>query len=213
MGTLLEQAWSRCFADLEVSEPPRCALDELRQRYSEPHRAYHTLQHLEECFGWFAQMRPLAHAKGEVALALLYHDAIYDTHAQDNEQRSADLAISVLSEYTTADQAMHDRVESLILVTRHAALPQSQDEQLLVDIDLAILGATPERFDEYERQVRHEYAWVDDVAFRAGRSKILQQFLARKTIYTTPTFKAQLETTARNNLKRSLATLACLAPR
>jgi predicted metal-dependent HD superfamily phosphohydrolase len=208
MQSGLEQAWERCFLDLDGSRPPPWVFDELKVRYSEQHRAYHTLQHLDECFGWFEQVQLLAYAKGEVAFALFYHDAIYDTRASDNERRSAELALSVLTEHTAADSRSCDRIESLILATRHAAQPRSQDERLLADIDLAILGSAPKRFDQYERQIRQEYGWVEDEVFRAERSRLLRQFLNRTTLYDTAFFREKLEEQARLNLARSLDDLA-----
>jgi predicted metal-dependent HD superfamily phosphohydrolase len=80
--------------------------------------------------------------------------------------------------------------------------------QLLVDIDLSILGAAPERFDEYETQVRAEYRWVPDFMFKPKRREILGEFLARDRIYATPVLRAQLEAHARMNLARSIARLA-----
>jgi predicted metal-dependent HD superfamily phosphohydrolase len=138
---------------------------------------------------------------------LLYHDAIYDTRASDNEQRSAELALSVIDEYCVVDSLVGDRIESLILATRHSAMPNSQDEQLLVDIDLSILGASQQRFDEYEQQVRREYAWVEDAMFRRERGRILHQFLERPALYGTSFFRDRLEDRARANLQRSLAQL------
>ncbi len=174
---MLDAAWHRCFEDMGGTRPPPSVFAQLQARYSEPQRAYHTLQHLEACFGWFAQARGLTRDPGAVAFALFYHDAIYDTHAADNEARSAQLATQVLSEYVRANDTTADAVTGLILATKHDAVPQDADAQVLVDIDLAILGAAPARFDEYERQVRQEYAWVEAAAFRAGRSRILRHFL------------------------------------
>ena len=158
--TDLFRHWTQCFADLDVAQPPACAFDELTQRYSEPHRAYHALQHLEECFAWYESARSLARAPGEVAFALFYHDAIYDTRAKDNEERSAELAAAVLEEYCGAGRALVGSITGLILATLHDAIPASGDMRVLVDIDLSILGAPADRFDEYERQIRFEYSWV-----------------------------------------------------
>jgi predicted metal-dependent HD superfamily phosphohydrolase len=80
-------------------------------------------------------------------------------------------------------------------------------KRLLVDIDLSILGATPERFDEYEVQVRQEYAWVPGPLFRRKRGEILQAFLVRPSIYSMPWFRQRLEAQARSNLQRSVARL------
>jgi predicted metal-dependent HD superfamily phosphohydrolase len=203
---LLETAWAQCFEDIGGSQPPPCTFEELQARYSEPHRAYHTLQHLEECFGWFAQVRPQFRRPGEAAFAIFYHDAIYDTHAHDNEKRSAELANDVISEYVRGD-ADADGVIALIMATTHDASPLDADAQLLVDIDLSILGASSARFGEYELQIRKEYDWVDRIAFRDGRRKVLVHFLDRPAIYSTPFFRGRLEKQARANLRHSVALL------
>jgi predicted metal-dependent HD superfamily phosphohydrolase len=204
---MIEEHWRRCFDDLGGSPPPPCVFEDLQARYCEPGRAYHTRQHLDECFAWFGQARSMMHAPGRIAFALFYHDAIYDTRAADNEARSAALACDVLSEYARANDGDADAVAALILATKHDAVPGGGDAQVLVDIDLSILGAAVPRFDEYERQVRREYHWVEAEAFRTGRARILRQFLDRPAIYNTAFFRARLEAAARDNLARSLRAL------
>jgi predicted metal-dependent HD superfamily phosphohydrolase len=93
------------------------------------------------------------------------------------------------------------------LATKHNAEPTSRDAALLVDVDLAILGAAPERFDEYERQVREEYSWVPGFLFRRKRREILEGFLARPHVYSTDHFLACYEAAARANLVRSIERL------
>jgi predicted metal-dependent HD superfamily phosphohydrolase len=95
-------------------------------------------------------------------------------------------------------------VHALVMATRHTALPVGGDEQLLVDIDLAILGAAPARFAEYEQQIREEYGHVPDGLFRPKRRAILRSFLERPRLYSTPQFHAALEDTARANLQRAI---------
>ena len=99
---------------------------------------------------------------------------------------------------TDAAQRVHD----LIMATRHTAVPSGRDEQLLVDIDLSILGAEGARFDEYEQQIRKEYAYVPGFLFRRKRREILKGFLDRSAIYSTPHFHDMLEARARDNLRR-----------
>lgn len=203
---LLEHWWG-CFAALGLSGSGDPQFADILQRYSEPHRAYHTRQHLEECFQAFEGAHSLAQSPGAVGLALFYHDAIYNTHTHDNEEKSAELARQVLAS-VGADAALQSYIADLILITRHAAMPKAPDQQLIVDIDLSILGAPLERFFEYERQVRQEYSWVDEAIFRSVRSRILQEFLARPSIYSTTIFRDRLERSARENLKRSIGFLA-----
>ncbi len=202
--TAFEQGWHQCFVDLGLERPSQGVFDDLWQRYSEPHRAYHTPQHLEECFGWFGQVRHLTRQPGEVGYALLYHDAIYDPRAHDNEELSAKLALDALGD---ADAERKNLIADLILATRHDAVPSDTASRLVVDIDLSILGTSTERFAAYEEQVRFEYAWVALADFRAGRSRVLQSFLDRPAIYSTPFFVERLEANARANLKASLQKL------
>jgi predicted metal-dependent HD superfamily phosphohydrolase len=203
---LLIEHWRNCFSALRLTTPEPSEFASLLGRYSESHRAYHTPQHLEECFRQFETAGYSARSPGAVGLALFYHDAIYDTHARDNEEKSAELAREMLIR-VEAPAWVLSYIHDLILVTRHAAMPQTTDQQLVVDIDLSILGAPTARFDEYEQQVRQEYSWVDEATFRAVRRKILQDFLARPAIYSRKIFRDRLERTARENLERSIAAL------
>lgn len=203
----LQASWQAMWSGLGASGDGRTLADELALRYSEPWRRYHTLEHLGECLGHFAPVQHLARQPAEVAAALWFHDAVYDIGAADNEERSARWALIAMTEYGV-DAAVADRVAQLVLVTRHTSLPVQPDEQLLVDIDLSILGAPPARFAAYENQIRAEYAIVEERAFKARRRAVLQSFLARPRIYSTDHFYALLENAARANLAGSLAQLA-----
>lgn len=199
--------WNAAWHALGVAGADEALCVELQRRYSEPQRHYHTPQHLGECLAWFEQQKDLAERSGEVALALWFHDAVYDVHAHDNEARSADWARSAMLEHGAPKEAA-ERVYALVMATRHDAVPEGRDAELLIDIDLSILGAERARFDEYERQVHAEYAFVPDEIRRPRRREILQRFLAREAIYTTPRMHALLEARARANLTRSIAAAA-----
>jgi predicted metal-dependent HD superfamily phosphohydrolase len=202
------QRWQETWNRLRLTAPPGL-LAELTARYAEPHRAYHTRQHLEECFAALEPAASLARRLGEVEVALWFHDAVYDTRAHDNEALSADWArTSLLS--AGANRETADRVHALVLATAHRAAPADPDAQLLVDVDLGILGAPEERFVEYERQIREEYAWVPGAVFRERRARVLASFLERPAIYSSAYFASRLEAPARANLRRSLTQLGAL---
>ena len=177
------------------------ARDALVARYSEPWRKYHALQHLEECLIAFDAVAQLAIRPAEVEAALWFHDAVYALQRADNEEQSAQLAQRVLTDAGVPLEVV-SRVVALVLVTRHTAIPQAPDEQLLVDIDLAILGAPEARFAQYESQIRAEYSFVPEALFCEKRSAILRAFLARPCLYNTAHFRGLLEQQARSNLAR-----------
>ena len=179
---------------------------DLTSRYAEPHRKYHTLRHIRECFDKLQELRADADHPEEVDLALWFHDVIYEVRRQDNEARSADWARStVLAAGLSVECA--ERVHALVMATCHDAVPGGNDQQILIDVDLSILGAKPERFDEYEKQIREEYSWVPGIVFRARRRNILREFLKRPAIYSTAKFIAAYEAQARENLNRSIQLL------
>ncbi len=185
----------------------RAAFDDLYTRYTGADRQYHDIHHIDDCLRLFDTAATLASQPDAIELAIWFHDAIYDSHKYDNEASSASLADSALMELGVPP-ATRQSVCELILATQHNAPPADPDAALLVDIDLSILGQPAPKFDAYEAGVRFEYAWVPESAFRAGRSKVLQSFLDRPRIYTTDYFCAAFESSARQNLKRSLAKLS-----
>ena len=207
MTEYFEPFWTGAWRDLGLPPPAPDLLAALLARWAEPHRRYHTLQHLHECLALFEHDRALAERPGEVAIALWFHDAIYDTARHDNEAESAAWASSVLLQAGEAPDVAA-RVYTLIMATRHSEVPVTPDARLLVDIDLAILGAEPVRFAEYELQIRDEYAFVPEDIFREKRAAILRGFLARPSLFSTPTYADRFDAPARTNLARAIASLA-----
>jgi predicted metal-dependent HD superfamily phosphohydrolase len=207
MNALFERSWQRAWSALIGAGPGErdghALRDDLLARYAEPPRKYHTRQHLEECLALFEEVGALAVHPAEVEMALWFHDAIYDVKGSGNEERSAEWAQEALLA-AGAERDVADRVRRLVLVTKHDGVPASVDEQVLVDIDLAILGAGRPRFDEYERQIRDEYAYVPGFLFRRKRRQILRTFLERPVLYSTAALRERLDARARENLRRAI---------
>jgi predicted metal-dependent HD superfamily phosphohydrolase len=196
----------RCDPDYEYERLVAC--------YAEPHREYHDLRHIDFCLKEFFKVRdrrPIVkdYARGEcehpwlVEAAIWYHDSVYDTHAKDNEERSADFAISSLR-LRKKDAVI---VRELILDTKHAAMPKTFDGRILADIDLAGLGKRYEDFVADGRKIREEYAWVGDEEFMEGRLSFLTGLLRRPTIYWTPMFQKAHEKRAQMNLRQAVIDL------
>lgn len=195
--------WSQAWAGLGVHEAPRRAFDDVLAAYSEGHRAYHTRQHLDDCLGLFEDTRSLCEHPHEVAMALWFHDIVYKPRRSDNETASANWLTRVAAGLGVAESSIA-RMHALVMATRHTASVAGVDAALLVDIDLSILGASDQRFDAYETQVRREYRWVPGPIYQAKRAQILQSFLDRPEIYTTELFHDRFEQAARANILRSL---------
>lgn len=202
----LEVAWQR-----HVSSD-RALLDRLLARHREKHRRYHTaahvawvIRHVDE----LAAIEPVEHLD-EVVAAGFYHDAIYEPASPANERASARLARRDLAALGWADDAV-ERVGAMIEATEHGnpgnGVP-SGDTAILLDADLAILGADPAGYSAYVAGVRAEYRHVTDDDWRAGRAEVLRSFLDRPTIYLTASGRDRWEARARANLAAELADLA-----
>jgi predicted metal-dependent HD superfamily phosphohydrolase len=177
---------------------------DLVARYSETHRAYHTLEHVDECLDNLDSARHLLMRPVEVELAIWFHDAIYDPRRGDNEEQSALLAEEQLR-MAGVDRAVADYTAALICLTTHEHDDLIGDAAVLCDVDLAILGAEPQRFERYDAAIRQEYAWVAESVYRIERSRVLERFLNRPHIYHTRFFSDGLEQKARRNLTQAIA--------
>lgn len=172
---------------------------DLQKAYQEPHRFYHTQQHIDECLQLFDRYQHLADKPLEVEFALWFHDVVYNTKALDNEEKSARWAKAILQQ-GGVENKVSQRIYNLILATEHKQTPQSNDEKLLVDIDLAILASTSERFAQYQQQIRKEYIWVPKELYQQKRCEILKNFYNRATLYYCAEIRTDLESQAQLNL-------------
>lgn len=199
------QRWKQLWADLGA-QPESARFEQLRSLYAEPGRAYHNATHILACLHTFDGLRDLAASPLTVELAIWYHDAIYDPTRQDNEARSADLAVEVLAS-VGLDQYCQP-VHALIMATDHRQPSATSDQRLLVDIDLSILAAAAPAYQAYTEAVRREYGHFPDALYRPGRAAVLKKFLERPEIFTTEPGKARWEQRARENLEAEIRGLA-----
>ncbi|WP_134325273.1 HD domain-containing protein [Cumulibacter soli] len=201
-STRLLDLWTPYAGDDELA---RAEWSDLIERWSEPHRAYHNLEHLLLMLELLAAQNAHPHTM----LAAWYHDAIYDPTSSTNEADSADLARESLTRLGKADAT--DRVANLVLLTAEHADPPDDEAALLLDADLAILGQSPAIYLRYVEAVRAEYSHVGDDDFRAGRSSVLRDLLEHERLFQHPAFR-HLEDPARTNLTAELTVYDAAEP-
>jgi len=206
VNTATLDRWVRLWRQVTAAGDPQLIHQELVSRYSEPQRHYHNLSHVAECIAEFDSARQLAQDPTAVEVAIWFHDAVYDTHAADNEERSAKLAKERIAQ-ARGGVGLSESVASLILATKTHGPASTPDAPLLIDVDLSILGKPKDRFGEYEAQIRREYEWVPVDTFKVKRAEILERFLARDRIYATDHFFDKYERPARTNLRNSIRIL------
>lgn len=128
------------------------------------------------------------------------HDIVYDPKAPDNEEMSALIAEQDL----VGSGVSISIVVSLILGTKRHE-PGLQQQNLLNDLNLGIIGAPPRAYARYAHQIRMEYAHVPTLQYHAGRAAVLPAFDQRK-IFQIERF-AHLEERAHKNLRVEIARL------
>lgn len=189
---------------LARADVPAEAAAALHRRHAEPHRAYHDAAHVGLLW-----LRHLMHggdpADRDLALAILFHDSVYDPMARDNEARSAEL-------FATLMPGGSAWVQDAIRATADHLGYAGDDCRVLrlLDLDLTPLAETPAVFARNTDLLRREYAAVAEPAWRAGRRQVLAHFLG-----AAPLFRSRLsaiyEAPARANLAAEVAALSAAA--
>ncbi|MEH1778256.1 MAG: hypothetical protein V7K67_06480 [Nostoc sp.] len=175
--------------------------------YSTPGRYYHTLKHIDHVLNTIQILQGYTNNVAAVQLAAWFHDVVYDSQAQDNEERSADYASELLSNLGIPEIII-TTVTHLILNTKHhQAAVNDYDSQVLLDADLAILATDPVQYGEYTYGIRQEYAWVAEKNYITGRQQVLEGFLKRSRIYFTPLMLEFAEPCARGNIQGEIQSL------
>jgi predicted metal-dependent HD superfamily phosphohydrolase len=203
-GPTFLTSWAELAAELDLAPEPANDIGfDLAACHTEPHRHYHTMEHITAVLRHLADLNA---ATPTARLAAFFHDAVYEPTRSDNEAQSAELAREVLQ---AVDRPEADDVAAIVMATAKHELPVGapRETAAFLDADLAILAARPDVYDNYSSNVRAEYSHVPDDDFRSRRKTILEGFLAREQLFFTTAGQAKFEMSARANLGREIASL------
>jgi len=173
----------------------------LKENYEITIRYYHNWKHIESCLYEFEMVSssiPIEH-HFTIIMAIYYHDYFCNIYRYDNEEISAKRAMFDLLALGYQKEDIK-KIYDIILLTTHKNLCDSFEGQILLDIDLSILGQKYAQFDGYERGIRKEYQNVPDISYSQRRIKFLRDMLRRGSIYQTDLFKEKYEEIARKNV-------------
>ena len=198
----MREGWEDLMKDWHV-DPIKAVrkFDDIAAAYAEPGRFYHTLDHVLAVLATVESLAQYAKNLNAVKLAAWLHDVIYNSKASDNEERSAEYTERLCEELAIP---VGNLVATLIRTTKTHDPGEDADAQVLLDADLAILGASELDYQAYAEKIRREYAWVPEPEYRKGRRQILERFVTRPRIYH---LLSQLEQPARRNLEAEIARL------
>ncbi|MFV0427158.1 MAG: hypothetical protein ACK5KU_09010 [Beutenbergiaceae bacterium] len=186
----------------------------LIERWSAQERVHHNLKRLIGVLARVDELAPETHNPEVVRLAAWYHGAVFTSAAQQayahkggvDAGASAALARQELAGIGVPTEVI-ERVVSLVrALSRHVAPADDIDAQALCDADLGGLAAEPQRYEEYRREVRAEYAHIPDRDYVEARIAIITRLLQRRQLFTSPLGQGW-EDRARDNLNAELARL------
>lgn len=194
---------------IELFNRHAALISELRARHAG--RPYHNWDHILAILYLSSKHPHLVNDIEAFFWMAVFHDLIYQSDRQDNEEKSAAAAQETLVELVSE---AHLKLIGLgISATAKHQVPQglspaaTQDIAFFLDCDLAILGADSRTFNTYDAAIREEYAWVPEPQWRSGRAGVMKNFLERDPLYFTAEMRKEFEAFARHNMKRRIKEL------
>jgi predicted metal-dependent HD superfamily phosphohydrolase len=197
----------RCQGGAEEAPDPAAYGTDLLKRWAEPHRRYHTVDHLIAVLTRATELTVYTHDPDSVALAVWFHDSVYEPDRSENEERSARLAERALTEAGVDAERTAEVARLVRLTVHHDPAEGDRDGEVLCDADLGVLAGSPTEYAEYAAAVREEYGFVPDEDFRAGRAELLRYLLALPRLFRTAHGRELWEPVARRNVGTELELL------
>lgn len=144
----------------------------LLECWSEPHRRFHTIQHLEDILEQIEEKRSEL-SRDEVEILVLvayYHDIVYDPKSNLNEEYSARLLLE------TCTHKDKQRISDIILATKNHKQTDDPITNLFLTFDTKILRSkNVQELFNYEDQILKEFQFVDYLIYKEKRVEFLKQ--------------------------------------
>ena len=180
----------------------------LKVNYTSKQRYYHNFNHISSMLTSISKITDIdlqSVINDDFFFALWYHDVIYIPGKMDNEVKSADFANKWLTKINFNNLKTKTVCNMILRTQNHFEnCNDNLSTKLFLDCDLHILGSERAVYIKYLKQIRQEFAFVDDISYKIGRTKVLNKFLENKFIYKTSYYHDKYEAIARNNIEYEL---------
>jgi predicted metal-dependent HD superfamily phosphohydrolase len=185
-------------------------ISELQARHAG--RPYHNWDHILAILSLASRYPHLINDIEAFFWMAVFHDVIYHSDRQDNEEKSAAAArerlILLISESRLILVCLGISATAKHKLPDGLNLADEQDISFFLDCDLSILGTDSGTFRAYDAAIREEYSWVQEPQWRTGRAGVMKRFLERETIYFTSEMRKEFEGRARHNIKTLIEELS-----
>ena len=151
--------------------------EEILERWSEPHRAYHGPAHLADLLTQINRHAELSTREREIlTLAAIFHDIIYNPRRSDNEAQSADLFLNSVA--MDKDNADIQEIATIIRDTKDHA-PSTHLSTIFSHMDMDVVRRPYEELLKWEAGIRHEYKHIPGIAYVVVRARFLGQMIKK----------------------------------
>ncbi|XP_011497295.1 PREDICTED: uncharacterized protein LOC105361737 [Ceratosolen solmsi marchali] len=211
-----EESWKEATEGLEENACDSW-LTRIQENYSEDKRTYHTLDSLSEKLQHYQDIKYNLKNPKAVLFALFFQNFEYDPKALDGENKNLDHFTNFAKEAgMSADSELLADTQVLLKATStHSTEAHKvdgayggEDAHYLLDLDMAILGAEPDKYSNYREKIRGEYLFLSEPMYTALRLKVLQNFLQIPNIFATKEFREKYEEQARTNIQSEIELLS-----
>lgn len=216
LGALQDRWKETCEALTVPADAERKFWDMIETKYSEQQRFYHTLNHISAMLHEFNEVKSKLSRPDLVAIAIFFHDVVYEPKRKDNEEKSAEMFLEFSSYFERPENAADvQTVREWILATkrhetevhRTPGMFGTDDIHYFLDMDMSILGVPNKEYEQYAEGIQKEYSHIPAEEFRKRRVKVLRTFLTIPNIYATELFRNRLEAKARENVQNEIERL------
>lgn len=199
MNITLYNHWINVFGTSKLS---KSTYVEVIDAHESKGRFYHTSAHIEDILVKLEKLKAL---RPSTIIAAFYHDYVYSSLRNDNEERSAQICVRDL-QLLKVSKCISEESEKIILCTKNHS-SENNLVSLFLDIDMSIIGSDNETYDKYIENVRNEYSIYPDFLYNKGRKKFLLSLLKRDSIFITSGAQDKWEKQSLVNIKKELSLL------
>ena len=200
----IEEVWDMLSYQLSIPKlESRKILEEVISKYSEPHRSYHNLSHIYSMLMMAEDYYDFIGNPILFELSIWFHDLIYDPNKNDNETKSAERALELLSPFL-ADSFLENLEKMILSTIDHSPILKDHDNELFLDINKSVLASEPTTYNQYTSAIRKEFSALPEELYLAKRKSFLEKFISRDQIFITPFFKENFEKQAVENIQAEL---------
>ena len=203
--------WNQLWSNWEVRADTASWYQGVLDAYGDPARHYHNLRHVCACLEMADALQEVASDFDAVRAALWFHDIVYDPRSATNEHDSAVSFLRFAQSAKLDPDRTREVVRLIELTAGHEVKENDRNGAVMMDADLAILGASSTEYRDYAAGIRAEYAMVPIRDYARKRSEILACFVERPVLFQTAWMRERRERQARLNLRTEIEELSLVS--